>query len=383
MLDVAVCASVPLGEWKVGGPTHLHEFISGLSDYAHVDAYVPYVAEGYTGEGPHIHQTHSQYSNALLNTYHFSSRAQLALIGSKHDIVYWRLGLAQGLRLLRLSGGIKIAEINSPLLEERALTGRMQGLVRRAARWDLMKNLHKFDRFITVSDDLKTLYNKKYGVPAENIDVVYSGVNPGLFNAGRYRKEAAELKKMLGIADKQIIGYAGSLRPWHGIQHAVHMMSGLKNKDAVLCVVGGGSELNGLRALAASLGLSDRVCFTGDVPYINVPAYMEMFDIALAPYSSYGVSNYVDPLKLFEYMAMGKPIVCGSTSWAMTVLGGDCGAIVDCEDYQRFAARVDELLDNCYLSAFIASNAIKKALKNYTSEVKVKKMLDIYKNAHN
>ena len=107
MLDVAVCARVPLGEWKAGAPTRLHEFISGLSDHARVDAYVPYVAEGYTGEGPHIHQTHSRYSNPLLNMYHFSSKAQLALVGARHDIVHWRLGLAQELRLLGLSGRYK------------------------------------------------------------------------------------------------------------------------------------------------------------------------------------------------------------------------------------------------------------------------------------
>ncbi len=108
-----------------------------------------------------------------------------------------------------------------------------------------------------------------------------------------------------------------------------------------------------------------------------------MFDIALAPYPSGGVSNYFNPLKLFEYMAMEKPIVCGSTSWAMTFLGGDCGAIVDCEDHERFAARVDELLDNCYLSAFIASNAVKKALKYYTVGHNIGRMLEIYKTSQN
>ena len=165
----------------------------------------------------------------------------------------------------------------------------MQGLVCRAARWELMENLRKFDRIVTVSDELKTLYNKKYGVPAENIDVVYSGVNPGLFNAGRYRKEAAELKNKLGIADKRIVGYVGSLRPWHGVQHAIRMMSGLKNKDAVLCVVGGGDEMENLRTpgrtrWAWATGCASRGrCLTS-----TFPAYIEMFDIALAPYPSYG-----------------------------------------------------------------------------------------------
>ncbi len=177
MLDVAVCAKVPLGEWKAGAPRIYMISYRASPTLPSVDAYVPYVAPGYTGEGPHIHQTHSQYANHVLNMYHFSSRAQLALLGSKHDIVHWRLDLAQELRLLGLSGGIKIAEINGPLLEEQALIRRMPGLVYRAAKWELIENLRRFDRIVTASDELKTLYNKEYGVPAENIDVVYNGVN--------------------------------------------------------------------------------------------------------------------------------------------------------------------------------------------------------------
>jgi len=383
MLDVAVCAKVPLGEWKAGSPTHLHEFLSGLSDQARVDAYVPYVAPGYQGEGPRIHETHSRYSNPILNMYHFSSKAQLALLGSRHDIVHWRLDLAQELRLLGLAKGIKIAEVNGPLLEEQALMRRMPGPVYWAAKRELTKNLQRFDHIVTVSDELKTLYNKEYGIPAEKISVVYNGVNPSLFRAGRYRKEADELRNRLGIVDKKVLGFVGGLRPWHGVQNAIRMMAELKDKEAVLCVVGSGHELENMRKLAASLGLGDRVLFVGSVPYINVPQYIEMFDIALAPYPSSGVSNYFNPLKLFEYMAMEKPIVCGSTSWAMTFLGGDCGSIIDCEDYKLFAARVDELLSDRYLSLFLASNARRKALKKYTWESNVLGMLDVYGEIRN
>lgn len=63
-------------------------------------------------------------------------------MGSKHDVVHWRLDLAQELRLLGLAKGIKIAELNGPLLEEQALAlmRQMQGLVYRAAEWELIKN---------------------------------------------------------------------------------------------------------------------------------------------------------------------------------------------------------------------------------------------------
>jgi glycosyltransferase involved in cell wall biosynthesis len=383
MLDVAVCAKVPLGEWKAGSPTHLHEFISCLSGQARVEAYVPYVAPDYSNGVASVHETNSRYRNPIFNMYHFSSKAQLALLGGRRDVVHWRLDLAQWLALLKLARGIKVAEINGPLLEEQALMRRMPGPVYWAAKRELIKNLRRFDRIVTVSDELKVLYQEAYGVPADRISVVYNGVNQHLFSVGRYREEAAALRERLGVGGKKVLGFVGGLRPWHGVQHVIRMMAGLKHRDAVLCIVGSGHELENLRSLADALGLRDRVIFIGAVPYLKVPPYVEMFDIALAPYPSQGVSNYFNPLKLFEYMAMQKPIVCGSTSWAYTFLGGDSGVIVDCEDTQRFAARVDELLENNSLAAFIASNAVRKALKNYTWEANVKAMLKAYEEAQN
>ncbi len=383
MLDVAVCAKVPLGEWKAGSPTHLHEFISCLSAHARVDAYVPYVAPGYSNGVASVHQTNSRFGNPIINMYHFSSKAQMALIAGRRDVVHWRLDLAQELGLLRFARGIKVAEINGPLLEEQALMRRMPGPIYWAARRELVKNLRRFDRIVTVSDELKALYRDEYGVPEDKISVVYNGVNEHLFSAGLYREEAAALREKLGIGDKKVIGFVGGLRPWHGVQYAISTMALLEHKDAVLCIVGSGHELDRLKTLASALGLADRVIFVGAVPYLKVPPYIEMFDIALAPYPSKGVSNYFSPLKLFEYMAMQKPIVCGSTSWAYTFLGGDSGIIVDCEDTARFATRVDELLDNTGLGAFIASNAARKALKNYTWEANVKAMLKAYEDAQN
>jgi glycosyltransferase involved in cell wall biosynthesis len=383
MFDVAVCAKVPLGEWKAGSPTHLHEFLSCLSDHARVDAYVPYVAPDYSNGVAAIHETHSEYKNPILNMYHFSSKAQFALLGHRQDVVHWRLDLAQELGLLRLVKGTKVAEINGPLLEEQAHMRRMPGPIYWAAKAELIKNLKRFDHIVTVSKELKDLYEKEYFVPAEKLSVVHNGVNTGLFKAGRQRDYAEELRKRYGLVDKRIIGFVGGLRPWHGVQHAIRMMAELKHNDAVLLVVGSGHELENLRILAASLGLRDRVIFVGSVPYISVPQYIEMFDIAVAPYPSKGVSNFFNPLKLFEYMAMEKPIVCGNTSWALDFLGGDCGVIVDCEDAGLFAQRVDELLDDRSMAGFIATNASKKALKKYTWEENVRGMLAAYGRAQN
>jgi glycosyltransferase involved in cell wall biosynthesis len=383
MLDISVCAKVPLGEWKAGSPTHLHEFISFLSGHANVDAFVPYVSHGYRNEAAEVHQTGSRIKSPILNMYHFSTKAQLALLGRDSDVVHWRLDLAQETGLFSLIRGIKVAEINGPLLEEQALMRRMPGVVYWAAKRELINNLRHFDRIVTVSDELKGLYSEAYGVPSDKISVVYNGVNPGLFKAGRCVREAAEIRERLNIGDRPVLGFVGGLRPWHGVQHAIRMLSRLRHTDAMLCIVGSGHEQENLRSLAGSLGLGKRVVFAGAVPYVEVPKYVEMFDIALAPYPSKGVSNFFNPLKLFEYMAMGKPIVCGSTSWAYAFLGDDRGVIVDSEDTDRYALRVDELLDDVTQRAYLASNAARKALRDYTWEANVRGMLDAYKMTQN
>lgn len=383
MLDVAVCAKVPLGEWKAGSPTHLHEFITDLSDKASVQAYVPYVAPGYSNHVVEIRETHSRHASPIVNMYDFSAKAQLAILKGRQDVVHWRLDLAQELVLLRAARGLKVAEVNGPLLEEQALMRKMPGPVYWAAKRELIGNLRRFDRITTVSEELKSLLCKEYGVPSCKVNVVYNGVNPSLFQAGHYMKEARAIKESLGIVDKKVLGFVGGLRPWHGVQYAIRMMAGVKHKDTVLCVVGNGHELDNLKDTVKSLGLSDRIFFIGAVPYMKVPAYIEAFDIALAPYPSKGVSNYFNPLKLFEYMAMRKPIVCGNTSWARAFIDVDCGAVIECEDSAKFASCVDLLLDDPQLSRSLASNAMKKALKDFTWEINVKRMMDIYERALN
>lgn len=379
-MDVTVCAKVPLGEWKAGSPTHLHEFLSGLSSRASVTAFVPYVADGYANRRIDIRQTNSRFTSPVINMFHFSSMAQAGLLRTRQDIVHWRLDLAQELAMLRIIRGKKVCEVNGPLLEEQAQMRRMSMPVYETARRQLARNLRRFDHVIVVSDELKELLSGWYGVPAGRITVVYNGVNPGLFKAGKYSEEAAAIRQGFGWEDKFVLGFVGGLRPWHGVQHAIRMMSRLKSirDDVVLCIVGSGHEMNSIKAGLAENGLEDRVKLVGSVPYTDVPKYVEMFDVALAPYPYKGVSNYFNPLKLFEYMAMKKPVICGATSWAKRFLGNDTGVIVDCEDPVTFASAVSGLLDDEAARERMSQNAMSRALSDFTWERNVKTINEVY-----
>ncbi len=102
-----------------------------------------------------------------------------------------------------------------------------------------------------------------------------------------------------------MLGFVGFVRDWHGLDAVIRGMAEHADTPVAFTVVGEGPARPGLEALAAQLGVADRVQFTGLVPHEQVPATVAGFDIALQP----RVVDYASPLKIFDYMAAGRAIV--------------------------------------------------------------------------
>ena len=108
--------------------------------------------------------------------------------------------------------------------------------------------------------------------------------------------------------------FAGAFRRWHGAANLVHAMRQLKSRgvrDLSTVLIGDGPELGNVRSLAAGL---DNVVFTGAVAHAAVPACLAAADIGVAPFdpaahAPLALGFYWSPLKIFEYMAAGLPVV--------------------------------------------------------------------------
>jgi glycosyltransferase involved in cell wall biosynthesis len=160
------------------------------------------------------------------------------------------------------------------------------------------------------------------GVPEERITVIPNGINEAHF-AGAPSPAAA--KSALGWPDALVLGFTGFVRDWHGVDRVLRWLARADTPArARLLVVGDGPARAGLEALARELGIEGRVRFTGVVPREQVPGLVAAFDIALQP----AVVPYASPLKLFEYLALGKAILAPRQSNIEEVLVDGLNALL-------------------------------------------------------
>ncbi|MCX7902335.1 MAG: glycosyltransferase family 4 protein, partial [Burkholderiaceae bacterium] len=140
------------------------------------------------------------------------------------------------------------------------------------------------------------------GVDPQRIVVIPNGINLEAFGATIPIEEA---KRRLGLAGRIVLGFTGFVRPWHGLEHVIDFIADARRDDLVLLVVGDGPARGPLTAHAERRGVAAQVRFTGVVDRAAVPAMVAAFDIALQP----AATPYASPLKLFEYLALGRAIV--------------------------------------------------------------------------
>ena len=220
----------------------------------------------------------------------------------KPDAIYERynLYLLSGLMLKWRTGLPLLLEVNAPLVQERMRFGGL-GLPW-LGRWAERLAWRGADVVLPVTQVLAD-HVRACGVPSERIVVIANGINEAHFAQA---PTPAQAKAALGWSEALILGFTGFVRDWHGVDRVLRWLaSGAAPANARLLMVGDGPARAELEALSRELQIEHRVRFTGVVPRQDVPGYVAAFDIALQP----AVVPYASPLKLFEYLALGKAVI--------------------------------------------------------------------------
>jgi glycosyltransferase involved in cell wall biosynthesis len=225
------------------------------------------------------------------------------------DLIYERYALTAiaGSFVARRLRIPHVVEVNAPLAEEetRYRGLRLGALAREAERW----LLRRADRVVVVSDALAE-HCRHLGVRTDRIVVLPNAVDPSLFHSNR---DGAPTRRALGLNGNFVVGFAGTLKPWHGVHHLLNAVAQAVPSvpDLRVLVVGDGPMRGDLEELARRLGIDSRVRFTGHVPHDAVGDYLAASDVLVAPYGAME-DHWFSPLKVAEYLAVGRPVVASA-----------------------------------------------------------------------
>lgn len=327
---------------KDGQAVHIEEMIEALRAEGHeVRVVAPDVGEE-AGEGDKsqmgrqidwVHRLKSVLPKALYEllelaySLHAYRKLKVAAAEFRPDVIYERynLYLLAGALLKKRLGIPLLLEVNSPLVFERSRHSGGLALPW-LARWAEGSAWRAADYVLPVTRVLAG-YVKEYGVPEARIAVIPNGINKAHFAAAPMPEDA---KAKLCLQGKLVLGFTGFVRDWHGVDHVIDWMASAAAPGNVhLLMVGDGPARRALEEQAGKLGLADAVTFTGVVHRDAVPAYVAAFDVALQP----AVTAYASPLKMMEYLMLGKAIIAPSTPNILEILSdGENAAMFDARE---------------------------------------------------
>jgi glycosyltransferase involved in cell wall biosynthesis len=287
------------------------------------------------------------------------------------ELVYERYSLWSfaGMVSARAMGIPGLLEVNSPLiLEEEGHRGLSD---RAGAERVAERAFGAASALIAVSEEVGA-YLENFPEARGRIYIVPNGVNPERFP----EHQEPALPAPPGTFT---VGFVGKVRPWHGIPvliDAFEMFHGREPRSRLL-IIGEVPELASLMADLSARGLRDVVQFTGPVAPSQVPGLLASMDVAVAPYPNES-EFYFSPLKVYEYMAAGLPVIASRVGQLARLIEHDVnGLFCPPGDPVALATALGRLRHEPALGLRLGRAARLTVLKDHTWEDVARRILDL------
>ena len=244
-----------------------------------------------------------------------------------------------------------VFEINGIAFEEQRLIrnksesgGKKSSVLAKFRKYKEIFMWKRADAIIAVTEGIKQ-FLVQHGVDERRIHVIENGANIELFKP----LDHCVCHHELGLdANYKYVCFVGNLAPWQGLEYLVKAAPFVLSKiKAKFLIVGDGIMRGQLEAKVDELGVADDFIFTGIVPYEDVPKYINASDVCVAPFiKTRNEKIGLSPLKIYEYMACGKPVISSRISNLEFIEVQKSGILVEPENHSELAKAIIGMLED-------------------------------------
>ena len=245
--------------------------------------------------------------------------------------------------------------------------------------------------FYSMSSYWNTLFGEKLSHLADEITVsnnflqdkfsgtiVWHARDTEAFNPEKF--DGSSLREKYDIArNKKVVMFSGTPRAHKGIEDLIEAINLLQTQDVLLTLVGAdeGSYSQNLITMADKK-LGERLKAFGLQPFEKVPEFLAMSDVTVIPQKRNLASVGQLPAKVFDAMAMAKPIVATAVSDLPEILDG-CGWIVEPESPEQLARAIQHVIDHPEEARQMGQKARQKCIENYSWDAMEKILVNIFR----
>jgi glycosyltransferase involved in cell wall biosynthesis len=287
------------------------------------------------------------------------------------DLVYERYSLWSfaGMQYAAARGLPGLLEVNAPLIEEQA---RERALVNRAGAELAAHEAFASARGLLAVSRPVAAYLERFDTARGKIHVVPNGVDARRVHPNVRPSRPPERGSF-------VIGFVGTLKRWHGLQTLVAAFELLRRSapETQLLIVGSGPEEGTVVDELRRRNLLGCTHFTGAVAPSQVPALLTSMHVAVAPAPA--IENfYFSPLKIFEYMAAGRPVVASGIGQIAEVIQHDeTGLLCAPDNPEALASALDRLRRDPHFRDRLGAASRAAVLASHTWDHTVNRILQV------
>lgn len=241
------------------------------------------------------------------------------------------------------------------------------------ARYIEGKNMRGADKVISINEALRE-YTVQMGAHQENTEVISAGVDVELFG----RADGTSIRKKYHILDDDIVVFfSGLLLDFMGLKEVVSELANSNRPNIKLLILGKGDLRDMLQNIGRESGLADKIIIVDWVPYSEVPNYVAASDICILPAYNNNIMRNIVPIKLYDYMAAGKPVISTNLYGVSKEFGVGNGVSYSKRPHDVLKM-VFEMVDEGNIEE--EGKKSKRFIQNYTWDNKVKQFEQVLEN---